>query len=357
MPKWWGNWLWFGVPVLGLPALVFAVIFGTESLRNSGLRSRVASSDPPQFSVLAIGWDGSRRQTIERLLSEGRLPNLKELIEQGTYIKANVGEARSDTKAGWTQIFTGYSAATTGVHSNRDYQPIPAGLTIFERLKGRYGDGIHTLFLSGKINNIGARGPHKICINCKSRFDDTRRKTHYWDEDSPAPTRKGAPKQFAERSGEPYYNALKALDVYRNELGGGDNVLKAAIAELQAREGKPYFAFIHFEEPDEQGHLFGEASQEYIKALEDNDRRLKELLDFAHEHAGERELKIYVLSDHGFDERQNSHRNAPETFWVAGSKDVRGPADRRDFTPTLLELYGFETEAITPKLDGRSLLQ
>lgn len=344
---------------MGLPTFAIVAIFGSESLRHPtrGAALSHKAGGPPPFSVLAIGWDGSSRATVEKLLAEGRLPHLKELIEQGTYIRARVGNARSDTKAGWAQIFTGYSSSVTGVHSNRDYQPIPAGLTIFERLKERYGDGIQTLFLSGKINNIGARGPHKICINCKSRFDDTRKKTRYWDEDNQAPTRKGQERQFSERSGEPYYNATKSMDVYRNDLGSGDNVLKMAREELQKLGGKPYFAFVHFEEPDEQGHLYGEGSKEYVKALEHNDRRLRELLDIARTGSGEREVKVFVLSDHGFDERQHSHKDAPDTIWVAGSKDVRGAADRRDFTPTLLELYGFDTEAILPKLDGRSLLQ
>lgn len=355
MPKTWGNWLWFGIPLLGLPTLVIAILAGTESLRTSS--PHVDTSEPPPFSTLVIGWDGSYRPRVEKLLAENQLPKLKSLVEQGTYIKVRVENARTDTKAGWAQIWTGYSASITGVHSNRDYAPIPAGLTIFERLKNRYGSRIQTLFLSGKVNNIGARGPHKICINCRSRFPDSRQKTRYWEDDSEAPTKKGQPKEYAERAGEPYANALGALDVYQNGLGSGDRVLASARQELAKLKGQAFLAFVHFEEPDEQGHLFGENSKEYTGALMANDRRLPELLQAARDAAGERELKIFILSDHGFDEGQRSHKEAPDTFWLAGGANFKGVADRRDFTPTLLELYGFDLKRIKPRLDGRSLIQ
>lgn len=341
MPRAWGKWLWLALPLLSLPLLL---VFFTRS-----------SAEPP-FSTLIIGWDGSHRARVEKLLAEGRLPNLQELIATGTYIEARVGEARSDTKAGWAQIFTGYGANITGVRSNRDYKPIPTGLTIFERLKDRYEDRIQTLFLSGKINNIGARGPHRICLNCRSRFTDTRQKTRYWEEESPAPTKKGQAKEYAERAGEPYFNALQALDVYRNDLGSGDKVLAAAQEELAKLSGQAFLAFVHFEEPDELGHLFGEGSSEYTQALLNNDRRLPELLRLAREAASPRPLRFFLLSDHGFDPGKNSHKNAPETFWLADEAGFRRSADRRDFAPTLLQLYGFKLESLKPELDGRSLI-
>jgi hypothetical protein len=52
----------------------------------------------------------------------------------------------------------------TGVYSNRKrYQPIPEGYTIFERLKKQFGDaGIETLMITGKMQNLGTRGPHRV---------------------------------------------------------------------------------------------------------------------------------------------------------------------------------------------------
>ena len=41
----------------------------------------------------------------------------------------------TDTKAGHSEILTGYGPTVTGVYSNGHYQAIPKGLTLFERLK------------------------------------------------------------------------------------------------------------------------------------------------------------------------------------------------------------------------------
>ena len=63
-----------------------------------------------------------------------------------------------------------------------------AGDTIFERLEEHFGsDQIVTAFIGGKINNIGARGPHEICVNCWKRYPDTREKTFWWEESTSAP--------------------------------------------------------------------------------------------------------------------------------------------------------------------------
>lgn len=351
----------FWLPLVFAAASFAAYPFLTPYARSFlfGPQPKTVDSSSPPFSVLMIGWDGSRRQTVLEMLESGRLPNLKNFIDSGTFIDITINDGRTDTKAGWTQIFTGYSASVTGVHSNRDYRPIPPGLTIFERLKGRYGDKIQTLFFSGKVNNIGARGPHKVCINCKSRFNDTHGKTEWWHEETEAPTRDGGAREFIDREGEPYFYTQKAIDRYINKLGPGPKVLATAKTELTSLAGKAFFAFVHFEEPDEQGHLYSEGSREYISALENNDKNLAELLNFAKdlERSGNREVKVFILSDHGFDGRKHTHRRAPETFWAAHAKNFRPAADRRDFTPTLLELYGFNLRDIAPPLNGRSLLQ
>lgn len=333
---------------IGIPlAAAIAILLWQTVVRHDG----PVVKSPPSLSVLAIGWDGSRRQTVQHLLQEGRLPNLAALTTQGQWIDVTVREARTDTKAGWAQIFTGYSSDITRVRSNRDYAPIPPGLTAFERLKARYGAELRTLFISGKVNNIGARGPHQICANCRSRSDETRGKTGWWDENQDAPTKNGEPRQFESRDGEPFMNALRAIDVYKNGLGAGVTVMQTATEALQGVD-RPFFAFVHFEEPDEPGHRFGEGSEPYIRSLIENDRHLGELRRLI---ARVPNCIVFVLSDHGFDEGRETHKDAPETFWVSSLKNLRGAADRRDFTPTLLELYGFNLENLHPQLSGRSL--
>ncbi|MGE4132111.1 MAG: alkaline phosphatase family protein [Bdellovibrionales bacterium] len=335
--------------VLGLVVLTVVVLYFSIGHMN------LAPTPCNEKDVLVVGWDGSRRAKVEELLGNGELPNLQKLIDKGSYIQVNIHEGRTDTKAGWAQIWTGYSASRTGVYSNRKYRPIPAGWTAFERLRAQFGDSIRTAFVSGKINNIGARGPHKICENCKSRFDDTRGKTHYWDESkTPELKIKGEKPRYVEREGEPYFHAKPKLDFYQNALGESSHVMQAGLDWIEKNRDKPFLAFLHFEEPDELGHLYGENSTEYHQALINNDRNLAEILRRVPP-AKNRPLITFVLSDHGFNPGEKEHGEAPETFWVSDMPGLVASADRRDFTPTLLQLYCLSTNAIDPPLDGRSL--
>ncbi len=318
---------------------------------------QLSPAKKPPFNVLVVGWDGSRLERIEQLLAENKLPVLKKLISQGSFVKVNITDGRTDTKAGWTQIFTGYNAAVTGVHSNRDYRPIPPGYTVFERLIDKFHDGIATLFISGKVNNIGARGPHKVCINCKSRFDDTHGKTQWWDENSEAPTKKGLPREYSERAGEPYFNAAKRLHLYKNDLGEAANVAAFAIESLRQIQGRNFFAFVHFEEPDEMGHLNREGSISYLSAIEEADRRTGELLVAIAQMKFPGELRVFIASDHGFNRLEHGHGDAPETFLASTVHGLEQQADRRDFTPTILKMYDFALDTLQPKLNGRPLLQ
>src|SRR4030042_106109 len=100
-------------------------------------RPVVAAGDKPQ-NIILFGWDGAQRDHVNEALARGELPNLKKLGAEGTYVKIDV-EGTTDTKAGWSQILTGYYPAVTGVYSNGRFQPVPGGLSIFERLGEKVG--------------------------------------------------------------------------------------------------------------------------------------------------------------------------------------------------------------------------
>ena len=50
------------------------------------------------------------------------------------------------------------------------------------------------------------------------------------------------------------------------------------------------------------------------------------------------------------------HKNAPYIFLVSNYNKLRDEGDRRDITPTILGMFGFELGTIKPPLDGKSLL-
>ncbi|MHC4741840.1 MAG: alkaline phosphatase family protein, partial [Planctomycetota bacterium] len=114
----------------------------------------------PQNMIL-FGWDGAQRDHIDEALSRGELPTLKKMGEQGAYVKIDI-EGTTDTKAGWSQILTGYYPKVTGVYSNGRYQPVPVGLSIFERLETHFGtDDFVTVAVIGKKGHCGANDPPK----------------------------------------------------------------------------------------------------------------------------------------------------------------------------------------------------
>jgi arylsulfatase A-like enzyme len=335
-----------------VPTLLLAGLLACGAAARAGEPARA-----PAGNVILIGWDGTLRDDMAALKAAGQLPNLDRLTSSGTLVATQVTTGSTQTKPGWAEILTGYSAERLKILNNRDYRPIPRGYTVFERLKKRYGAGVTTIFISGKINNLGARGPHTICINCVSREALLRRKTRWWskDEVSTSVTKDGKPPVWDRRAGEPYFNAKWAFDLYLTGLGPADKVGEQALAALDKYGHKPFFAFFHFEEPDEEGHVYGESSPEYSAAIKAADAWLGRILGKLDELGIAGETTVYVTADHGFDKGGFNHYDAPRTFLAAGSGPRLRDGDRKDVTPTILERYGLDPKAFRPPLDGRSL--
>lgn len=75
-----------------------------------------AQSRPP--ALVYISWDGTPGWVIERLLVEGKLPNLERLADEGVYVKRTVGNWPSVTAAGHAAVFTGAYGNVNGVTGN-----------------------------------------------------------------------------------------------------------------------------------------------------------------------------------------------------------------------------------------------
>ena len=117
-----------------------------------------AAVEHPQ-NVILIGWDGAQREHVEQCLTRKELPSLQRLIDQGKHVRIDV-EGTTDTKAGWSQILTGYYPEVTGVYSNGRFQPVPKGLSLFERLENNFGaDNFVTVAVIGKKQHCGEINP------------------------------------------------------------------------------------------------------------------------------------------------------------------------------------------------------
>ena len=311
--------------------------------------SGIEREKPPRNIVL-IGWDGAGRNHIKELIGRGELPNLKKLSSEGALVAIDVLRV-TDTKAGWTQILTGYEPEVTGVFSNYRYGPIPRGYTIFERLKNFFGtENFAAVAVIGKGGNVGADPPRY------EQLQKMEKQSKEWEETE-------IEKEVVVIAGvkyllipaEPYYYTQENMNAFVNGLGKDDKVGTKTLELLDKYKDKPFFFFVHFAEVDENGHRYGERSKEYDDALISADTWAGRITQKLMELGLYDKTLIYVTADHGFDIGRKRHDNAPYVFLATNDPKVFRRGTRVDIAPTILDRFGLDLSKINPPLDGHPL--
>lgn len=348
-----------------------------------------AADTPATMSnnVILMGWDGAHRDHVKSLLKEGKLPNLQKLVDEGILVDIDVTSGATDTKAGWTQILTGYRPEVTGVYNNSRYRDVPAGYSIFERLRAAFGaDRIATVAVIGKRAHCGEVNPP-----FKKPYEETGAASGAEPPPKPKPKAKakGEPKPKGEAKakkpgakvkagakkaqplgrvveeggkkylvfeGSPYYTMHKNVDEWHFGLMKDEAVGDKTLELLDRYGKKPFFFFVHFAEVDHQGHQYGENSKEYDEAIISGDRQLGRIVEKLRQLGVYEKTLIYVTADHGFDIGATSHRAAPFVFLATNDKKVIRGGSRADITPTILARLGVDVASIKPPLDGEPLL-
>jgi hypothetical protein len=318
-----------------------------------------SASQGPQNIVL-IGWDGAQRNHVKELIKTGELPNLAALGKEGRIVDIDVTNGRTDTKAGWTQILTGYRWETTGVFSNLIYQPVPEGYSVFERLEKFFGpDNIDTVALIGKKGHVDNDAPRKTEYDTWLAGEQKQKKI-----DRKAPgfgNLQGGKiveengKKYIEVPGKPWYVASQHMDLFENGLKENEVVVRRAIEELEKRKDHRFFFFIHFGEPDHLGHTYGENSQQYSDGLKSDDESTGKIIAKLKALGLYERTLVYVTADHGFDEGLKGHSYAPYVFLATNDPKVNRDGDRMDVTPTILKRFGLDLSKIEPELEGTPL--
>ena len=294
-------------------ALILASISVTSGVLFSYSLTGPQEQTSPGANIVLISWDGVQRNHFFELLRNGALPNIAALSWEGGIVNVTVTDHVTDTKAGHSEMLTGYGPEITGVFSNRKFNPIPRGYTVFERVEYYFGkDAIATIMVTGKTHNLGGE------------------------------------------RGEPFYNARFALDVFDSNAASAGIVGPKAIRYLNDHMGMRFFAFFHFSDPDSSGHKFGENSREYGQAIVTCDFWLGKIVENLKERGVYASTAILVTSDHGFDENEKSHRDAPFVF-VASNRPLRGNGNQKDIVPTILSLIEVNPIQFKPRLPGASL--
>ena len=317
-------------------------------------------------NIIVIGWDGAGRSPVKKLLQQGELPSLAALVSEGKLLDIDVVTGATDTKAGWTQLLTGYVPEKTGVYNNGRYEPIPEGYTVFERLEKFFGpDNIDTVAIIGKKDHVDNDAPYRGTFEEWTKLVSKRlEQVKQWNPFARMTSESAVYNQggrivekngrkIVEIPGKPWYRASKHFSLWVNGLEENEKVAERAVMELEKRKDHRFFFFVHFAQPDHLGHQFGENSQEYLDGIKLDDQYSGVIINKLKTLGLYEKTLVYIFVDHGFDKGKKSHLYAPFVF--VGTNDpavVRNEGTREDFAPTILKKFGLDLSKIEPELDG-----
>lgn len=317
-------------------------------------------------NIIVIGWDAADRFHTKALLEKGELPNLAALIKEGGFLNIDIITGATDTKAGWTQLLTGYIPGKTGVFNNGRYEPIPEGYTVFERLEKHFGpENIDTLAIIAKKGHVDNDPPYQGTFEewkqlVMKQVEKVREKYPFFRIDPEAAVdREGGRivhrdgQRMVEIPGKPWYRVSRHFDLWINGLETNEKVTERVLIELDKRKDHRFFFFVHFAQPDHLGHQFGENSKEYDSGFLADDRYSGLIIDQLKKLGVYEKTLVYVISDHGFDSGKKSHLYAPFVFAATNdTTTVRKEGTREDIAPTILKKFGLDLSKIEPALDG-----
>lgn len=294
--------------------------------------------------VLLLSWDGADYRLVSQMLESGELAHLAEIVSTGTFQQLTC-EERTMTKPCFATMLSGLPWWAHGTESNLVYRAIPPGKSIFEKLRAL---GIPSAYVTQKCQP-GNHG--NLCGGSTQGSDGVM-----------------VPNTFqAAPTNTVYYSATQSRrdDDYRAFIPPQTKRCRKGIKAVQqaSRDGRG-MVWCHYGWPDDAGHAFGGASEEYRDSLRLLDTQIPGLL--ARLPIG---AVVLVTSDHGFERAgepteqpvTSRYRDVGEfgrTHWyepraiIGSNVPLLSPASGRDIFKTLFALMGIEAP---PYPSGRSL--
>lgn len=98
------------------------------------------------------------------------------------------------------------------------------------------------------------------------------------------------------------------------------------------KKEKPYFTFVHFDEPDHTGHAIGHRTPEYYKQLESVDQRIGKVVQAVKDAGIADETIILVTADHGGTGKGHGGKSLDEIQipWIIAGPGVRKNHELKD---------------------------
>ena len=290
----------------------------------------VKAQNEPEQNVILIIWDGTQQNHFLELYNNNQLPNLKSMVDGGGLLRTdlivNTETCLSGSGDGYdletgpanSAIVSGYGYPTMQNQDNRLPNPIPAGLTFFERVKLAYPD-----LKTGMITN---------------------KSMPFW----PLPALQNAQPTID------FWWAYRAQNYY---------VTTQTLNFLNTYSSSPFFLFVHYRVPDEAGHVYGENSAEYNSTLIDDDTQLGLIWAQVVSLGISSNTTVIVTTDHGFGENAYDHEACVDdnrNLWIVSNHSMvignyAVAAYQTGITPTLFDLYEMDKNAVEPAFPSESL--
>lgn len=260
----------------------------------------LACVDDPGFDVLLISLDGASYALVEE--EWDALTTLPEIAAGGSFQPAEIVGV-PNTLASHAKILSGYEEDVTGMVSAHEWTQMEKGMSIHERVRDEFGEGMNVYWVSNK--------PHMLGIN-----HDT----------------------------EPFWHASEVCDVAINKEMSY-NVTPHMLDSLRGGGGRPFFGFFHWSGLDRDGHIFGERSAEQRETLHEIDADLGSVVAELKALGRWERTRIYVTADHGFDPLQTTHAtDASHVFVITNDPDIGTATYVHQLPWTLYRNYGIKVD-------------
>lgn len=297
-----------------------------------------AKAKPKKYeNAILISIDGLDRKVFMELCESNLLPNIYEVATQNNskpvFLNSEIIDHQTETKPGHAAMLTGLNSEVNFVLSNSQFLPIPKELTIHGRLKENLGaDNIYTIFVSSKAENVGARSAEELG---NREVEGIR------------------------LEGAPYYEAKTCIDYFSAEDRPTALAKREFIKALNTVKDKPFFAFLHFRNPDKAGHAYGRESKSFKRKTMEVDSAIGEILKELKTLGFDKNTRIFITADHGFVPNARNHFFAPWIFLatndVSVCKEGRESIVNYDVPATIIAGFGIDLDKLNPKLRGVDL--
>ena len=266
--------------------LVFFAVTGLALPMARGQNSEPA----PERRVLVISVDGLGASWLTNPPAGARIPNLRRLMEEGSYARGVWGVYPSVTYPSHTTMVTGRTPAEHGVYSNLSSRE--AGKNTKDWYWYSNAIKVPTLWEVARQNGLTTSA---IFWPVTAGADINWNVPEIWD---PAKSMAGDPLYVAKFSTPGLlFDAVLALGA-----PGGDetDVTKVKLAAFVLKKHKPRLLMLHLTEFDGVQHRHGPASSEAVTEIEQQDSRIGEMLAAIQEAGLKETTDVFIVSDHGF---------------------------------------------------------